>query len=73
LISRGIDFKKVNLVINYDFPNTAINYIHRCGRTGRNNQKGTAVTFFTDLDKPLLKTIGNLLSSSGCEVPDWVL
>ncbi len=29
LMSRGIDFKYVNLVINYDFPTTAISYIHR--------------------------------------------
>lgn len=31
LMARGIDFKGVNLVINYDFPTTAISYIHRIG------------------------------------------
>lgn len=35
LIGRGIDFLGVNLVINYDFPPSAISYIHRIGRTGR--------------------------------------
>ena len=30
-MGRGIDFKGVNLVINYDFPNSAISYIHRIG------------------------------------------
>ena len=35
LVARGIDFKNVNLVINYDFPNSMLNYIHRVGRTGR--------------------------------------
>ena len=31
-MGRGIDFKGVNLVLNYDFPQTAISYIHRIGR-----------------------------------------
>lgn len=35
LIARGIDFKNTNLVINYDFPNSMLTYIHRVGRTGR--------------------------------------
>jgi len=35
LMGRGIDFKGVNLVINYDFPPSAVSYIHRIGRTGR--------------------------------------
>jgi superfamily II DNA/RNA helicase len=35
LMGRGIDFKGVNLVLNYDFPLSAISYIHRIGRTGR--------------------------------------
>ena len=64
LIGRGIDFKGVNLVINYDFPNTMINYIHRVGRTGRANRKGKAITFYTDIDKPLLRSLGNMLKLS---------
>lgn len=47
LMSRGIDFKNVQLVINYDFPQTAASYIHRIGRTGRANQAGKAITYFT--------------------------
>uniref|UniRef100_UPI001EAF3551 probable ATP-dependent RNA helicase DDX52 n=1 Tax=Oncorhynchus gorbuscha TaxID=8017 RepID=UPI001EAF3551 len=35
LLARGIDFKGVNLVLNYDFPTSAVEYIHRIGRTGR--------------------------------------
>jgi ATP-dependent RNA helicase DDX52/ROK1 len=35
LMSRGIDFKGVRLVINYDFPQSVISYIHRIGRAGR--------------------------------------
>ena len=73
LISRGVDFQRVNLVINYDFPTTMLTYIHRVGRTGRANRQGVAVTFFTDEDKPLLRSLANLLNVSGCDVPEWIL
>ncbi len=49
-MGRGIDFKGVNLVINYDFPPTAVSYIHRVGRTGRAGRLGRAITFFTEDD-----------------------
>lgn len=48
LFARGLDFKGIKLVINYDFPNSMINYVHRVGRTGRANRVGKAVTFYTD-------------------------
>ncbi len=64
LIARGIDFKGVNLVINYDFPNDIITYIHRVGRTGRGGRTGQAITFYNDEDKPMLKSIANLLKKS---------
>ena len=35
LMSRGVDFKGVQMVINYDLPQSAVSYIHRIGRTGR--------------------------------------
>jgi len=43
--SRGLDIKKVELVINYDFPQSDQTYTHRIGRTGRNDQKGIAISF----------------------------
>lgn len=70
--ARGIDFKGVKLVINYDFPNSMISYIHKVGRTGRAGQTGRAITFFTDEDKPLLKSLANVLKVSGCDVPEWI-
>lgn len=43
--SRGLDIDNVTHVINYDLPQTYEDYIHRIGRTGRVNKKGTALTF----------------------------
>ncbi|XP_066918301.1 probable ATP-dependent RNA helicase DDX52 [Clytia hemisphaerica] len=73
LMGRGIDFKGVNMVVNYDFPPTAVSYIHRIGRTGRAGRKGRAVTFFTEDDKINLRSIANVMRSSGCEIPEWML
>lgn len=68
LMSRGIDFKCVNMVINYDFPQSAVSYIHRIGRTGRAGRKGVAITFFTESDMEYLRSIANVMRISGCEV-----
>ncbi|KAJ3338185.1 RNA-dependent ATPase rok1 [Kappamyces sp. JEL0680] len=72
-MARGIDFKGVNLVINYDFPQTIASYIHRIGRTGRAGREGEAVTYFTKEDAPYLKSIVNVMKESGCDVPEWML
>ncbi|XP_066934547.1 probable ATP-dependent RNA helicase DDX46 [Clytia hemisphaerica] len=45
--ARGLDVKNLILVINYDCPNHYEDYVHRCGRTGRAGNKGTAFTFLT--------------------------
>ncbi|XP_061497529.1 uncharacterized protein LOC1276058 [Anopheles gambiae] len=45
--ARGLDVDDVKFVINFDFPTTSEDYIHRIGRTGRCNNTGTAYTFFT--------------------------
>merc|ERR1712142_1196628 len=73
LMGRGIDFKGVNLVINYDFPPSAVSYIHRIGRTGRAGRQGQAVTFFTEEDKTLLRNIATIVKRSGGEVPEYML
>lgn len=73
LMGRGIDFKGVSLVINYDFPPSAISYIHRIGRTGRAGRQGKAVTFFTEDDTVNLRSIAHVLQESGCEVPEYML
>lgn len=73
LMARGIDFKGVNTVVNYDFPTSSVSYIHRIGRTGRAGRRGFAVTFFTEADKPLLHSIAKLVHQSGSTVPEWML
>jgi ATP-dependent RNA helicase DDX52/ROK1 len=73
VIARGVDFKGVNCVINYDFPDSALVYIHRIGRTGRAGRTGEAITLFTKADEHLLRNVANIMQSSGCEVPSWML
>ncbi|KAK0233766.1 P-loop containing nucleoside triphosphate hydrolase protein [Armillaria fumosa] len=72
VMARGMDFKGVREVINYDFPTSVQSYIHRIGRTGRAGREGKAVTFFTDEDAPYLKSIANVLLQSGSPVPEWI-
>ena len=72
LMGRGIDFKNVNCVVNFDLPQTKVDYIHRIGRTGRAGRDGEAITFFTEQDKERLPSIINVLRNSGCELPDWL-
>lgn len=69
LMGRGIDFKGVNIVINYDCPKTSVSYIHRIGRTGRAGRNGKAITFVGDADKRYLPAIVKVLRRSNCEVP----
>lgn len=65
LLSRGVDFRGVNGVVNYDIPNTGAAYIHRVGRTGRQQREGgIAVTFYTKEDIPYVKNIANVISRS---------
>ncbi len=62
--ARGIDIKNVVYVINYDLPDLPENYIHRLGRTGRGMQKGFAVSFCSEEEKPLLAEIEKYLGDA---------
>jgi len=59
--SRGIDIPNVEYVFNYDLPDVPENYVHRVGRTGRGVQRGTAVSFCSKEEKPMLEEIQNYL------------
>ena len=65
LLSRGIDFRGMNGIVNYDIPNTRAAYVHRAGRTGRQGREGgIAVTFYTKEDIPYVKNIANVIAAS---------
>jgi superfamily II DNA/RNA helicase len=55
--ARGIDVAGINLVVNYDAPRQAEDYVHRIGRTGRAGRAGIAVTFLGHADRHLIKNI----------------
>ena len=78
LLSRGIDFKNVKTIINFDCPYKITNYIHRIGRTGRAGKEGTAITFLEEKDKDYLFYISKLINDMKNEkyeniiCPDWL-
>ena len=55
--ARGIDVPGINLVVNYDAPREAEDYVHRIGRTGRAGRAGFAVTFLGHADRHLVRQI----------------
>lgn len=61
VMSRGIDIKEINLVINYDTPFDAEDYVHRVGRTARANTKGEAITLVNEKDMRKLASIQRLI------------
>ena len=66
VMSRGIDIKEINLVINYDAPSDAEDYVHRIGRTARADTKGEAITLINPKDMPRIHRIERLIES---EIP----
>lgn len=62
LSARGIDIPNVELVVNYDLPDEAENYVHRVGRTGRGTQRGIAISFCSAEEKETLDIIEGFLS-----------
>jgi len=64
VMSRGIDVKEINMVINYDVPHDAEDYVHRVGRTARVNEKGEAITLVTQKEMYKLKRIEQLIKAT---------
>jgi ATP-dependent RNA helicase RhlE len=61
IAARGIDVTGIELVINYDLPDDAQNYVHRIGRTGRAGHKGHAISFATPDQKKDVMDIEKLI------------
>lgn len=61
ILSRGIDIDSIGLVLNYDVPGDAEDYIHRVGRTARADTTGVALTFINEQDQRKFKSIEDLI------------
>lgn len=64
VMSRGIDIKEINMVINFDTPFDAEDYVHRVGRTARANTKGEAVTLVNEKDMRKIAEIEELIENT---------
>ncbi len=67
---RGLDINDIALVINYSFPLTIEDYVHRIGRTGRGGKSGESITFFTKNDKHLSGELVNVMREAGSVIPE---
>merc|ERR1719183_895400 len=80
LVGRGIDIERVNIVLNYDMPETdekhgngADSYLHRVGRAGRFGTKGLAITFVSGpADSEVLNSVQERFDVSITELPDTI-
>jgi len=66
IAARGLDVADIEHVINYDFPRSPEDYVHRIGRTARLAASGKATSFVTPSDRPLLRDLERLL---GAKIP----
>lgn len=69
VLSRGIDIKGINLVINYDVPGDAEDYVHRVGRTARVNTTGVAITLINEKDMARFRKIEELIGKEIIKLP----
>lgn len=73
LFGRGIDIERVNVVINYDFPDDSDQYLHRVGRAGRFGTKGIAISFISsEQDKEILEKVQSRFEVNIPELPDEI-
>lgn len=61
IVARGIDIDDIEMVVNYDVPREAEDYVHRVGRTARADRDGKAITFISDKDAYKFRQIERLL------------
>ena len=61
IVARGIDSDDIQLVLNYDVPHDAEDYVHRIGRTARAGAEGQAITLVSEKDQPQFRSIEKFL------------
>jgi len=61
VMARGLDLDSISHVINFDTPTYPENYMHRIGRTGRAEEKGASLLFYTEKEKPAKEAIETLM------------
>lgn len=61
VMARGLDLDRITHVVNFDTPGFPENYMHRIGRTGRAEQPGKSILFFTDKEEPAKEAIEALM------------
>ena len=69
IVSRGIDIDDISLVINYDVPHDAEDYVHRIGRTARAKAEGMSITFVSEEDQHRFKQIEDFLEKDIYKIP----
>ena len=69
IMSRGIDIKGIEMVVNYDAPRDAEDYVHRIGRTARANSTGDAYTLINPRDMARMKSIEDLIEMQVPRLP----
>jgi ATP-dependent RNA helicase RhlE len=69
VLSRGIDIKDINLIINYDVPGSAEDYVHRVGRTARADKTGIAISFINEMDMEKFDRIEKLIECEVIKIP----
>lgn len=71
--ARGLDVDNVKYVVNFDYPNSSEDYVHRIGRTGRCEQRGSAYTFFTPNNARQARELIAVLEENGNRPPQALL
>src|SRR5690606_25081109 len=69
ILARGIDIKELQLVLNFDVPDEAEDYVHRVGRTARADQSGMAITFITPSEQRKFAQIERLIETDVLKQP----
>jgi ATP-dependent RNA helicase RhlE len=69
VLSRGIDIKDINLIINFDVPGSAEDYVHRVGRTARADKTGIAISMINEQDMEKFDRIEKLIEMEVLKIP----